>query len=146
MELLLVFACNHNWVERYNNSPGNVIWGYMFLTENWGTKLSVLFRVLGVLELVICVVSFLMNMLPFWIGIPGRYRKALGRWWQLCITMMAVSGLVGFVVFMVYDFGATSADVGANRMMQIFLSCNLVDLLFWLWGYSVITYSTPDPD
>lgn len=148
MELILVFACNPYWVERYNNSPGNIIWGYMFLTENWVMvpKLNILFKIIGFLELFICIFSFVMNMLPFWIGIPTKYRKALKIWWQTCIGTMSIVEIVTFIIFMVYDFGNTSAELGANRMMQIFLSCNLVDLLFWLWGYLVITYSTPDPE
>lgn len=92
MELILVFACNPYWVQRYNNSPGNIIWGYMFLTGNWGMvpRLSILFRVIGFLELLICMVSFVMNMLPFWIGIPTKYRKALRRWWLFCIIIMSI--------------------------------------------------------
>lgn len=145
LELLLVFACNVDWVMRYNNSPGNVIWGYMFLTTNWGMVpgLSALFRAVGSLELLVCAVSFLMNLLPMCVGISGGYRRALRWWWLGCLVGMLVVEVACFCVYLGYDFGDRPESAGANRMMQIFLSCNLVDMLFWEWGYLVVTYSRP---
>jgi hypothetical protein len=146
--LLLMFACNTDWVQRYNNSPGNIIWGYMFLTTNWGMVpgLSTLFRVIGYLELFICAVSFLMNMLPSCVGVPAYYRKALRVWWILCIVTMIIVEVVSCLMYMTYDFDMHRDRLGANRMMQIFMSCNLVDMLFWEWGYLVVTYSRPDEE
>lgn len=106
MEMMLVFACNTDWVMRYNNSPGNIIWGYMFLTTNWGMVpgLSTLFRLIGWLEIVICAVSFLMNMLPHCVGIPSYYRKALRYWWMSCLVVMLVVEVASFFIYMAYDF------------------------------------------
>lgn len=145
LELLLVCACNTDWVMRYNNSPGNIIWGYMFLSTNWGMVpgLSTLFRLIGWLELIICAVSFIMNMLPNCLGIPSYYRRALRYWWISCLLVMLIVEIASFCIYMAYDFDSRENSHGANRMLQIFLSCNLVDMLFWEWGYLVVTYSRP---
>ena len=62
------------------------------------------------------------------------------------MAAMAVLEVVTLGMYFYHDFGDTLVEVAANRMMQIFLSCNLTDLLFWLWGYLVVTYSVPDPE
>ncbi len=136
MEVLLVFACNAYWVQRYNNSPGNIIWGYMFLTFDWGhfTLLKILFRVIAVLEVFVSFGSFVLNILLFCIPLSSNYRKAVKYWWISCMAAMAVLEVVTLGMYFYHDFGDTVLEVAANSMMQIFLSCNLTDLLFWLWG------------
>jgi hypothetical protein len=35
-------------------------------------------------------------------------------------------------------------DVGANRLLQMFLVGNFIDLLFWLWGLLALQYENGD--
>jgi hypothetical protein len=143
---ILILTCGLFWIQRYTNCPGSIIWAYMFLTIGWdnvGTTKTLLLAI-GVAYLFISVVTFIMNTISLCGGTTTTKRKLLKYWWVFAIFFMVVFELIAFAGYLTGTFDGNFYKVGANRLLQLFLVCNFIDILFWLWGVMVLQYEFGD--
>lgn len=143
---LLILCGNLFWVQRYTNSPGSIIWAYLFLTINWSSLGPVknIFLFIGITYLVISVVTFFLNTKSLFSSATTTSNRVLKCWWIFCIAVMIVLELVAVAIFFTNHFSNNFYQVAASRLLQLFIVANIIDLLFWLWGLLALRYENGD--
>jgi hypothetical protein len=143
---LLILVCSLYWVQRYTNTPGNIAWAYMFLTISWSTLSPVRNFMLGIgfAYLIISVITFLVNVNSLCGGTTTTSKRYLKCWWIFVIVLMIVFEVVALIGYLAGTSSGQFYEVAANRLLQMFLVGNFIDLLFWLWGLLALQYENGD--
>jgi|JI6StandDraft_1071083.scaffolds.fasta_scaffold13873_9 hypothetical protein len=143
---LLVLSCGLFWVQRYTNSPGNIAWAYMFLTITWTSLPHVKLFLLGIGIAYLCIslFTFLVNASSLCGGTTTTSKRCIKCWWIFVIVLMAVFEIIALIGYLGGNLGSSFYEIGANRLLQMFLVGNFIDLLFWLWGLMALRYENGD--
>lgn len=143
---LLILCGNLFWVQRYTNSPGSLVWAYLFLTFNWSVLGPVknIFLFIGITFLVISLVTFFLNTKSLFGSATTTSNRVLKCWWIFCIVVMILLELLAVAIFFTNHFSSNFYQVAASRLLQLFIVANIVDLLFWLWGLLALRYENGD--
>lgn len=117
----------------------------MFLTVNWSLVPVVkgLFFAIGVSYILISVMTFILNIASRKADSP-TFTKYLEYWWILAILTMLVFEGLAITKLISNDYKETFYEIGAKRMLYIFIIGNLVDLLFWGWGLLTLRVESGD--
>lgn len=118
----------------------------MFLTIGWQQvgSTKVILYIIGLSYLFISLVTFIMNSLSVCGGTTTGKRKSLKCWWIFAIVLMFVLQLVALAGYLTGTFNGSFYSTGANRLLQMFLVGNFIDILFWLWGLLALQYENGD--
>lgn len=143
---MMILICGLYWVQKYTNSPGNLAWAYMFLTVSWADVPHLRYFLLGIgiAYLVISIFTFLININSLCGGITTTSKRCLKCWWIFVIVLMVVFEVIALIGYLGRRSTGEFYDIGANRLLQMFLVGNLIDLLFWLWGLMALRYENGD--
>ena len=136
---------NLYWIQRYTNGPGNLIWSYMFFTINWiyVPVVQNFFTIIGVAYLLISIITLILNLVSRKADSP-TFSKYLSYWWKLAIIIMFVFEGFAIAKFLSNDFRETFYDIGAKKMLIIFIIGNILDILFWGWGLLTLRVESGD--
>lgn len=58
--------------------------------------------------------------------------------WIISIVLLAICGVMAFVVYISNVRKNGYEAVMANKLCEIFIGVNIVDIIFWLWGLFII--------
>lgn len=143
---LMILVCGLYWVQRYTNSPGTIAWAYMFLTISWATvpHLRGLLICIGLVYLVISLLTFCVNANSLCGGVTTTSKRYLKCWWIFVIVLMVAMEVFALIGYLGGRTSGDFYDIGANRLLQMFLVGNVVDILFWLWGLMALRYENGD--
>lgn len=117
----------------------------MLLTINWSEVPEVkgLFFAIGVTYIIISGITFILNIVSRKAD-SSSFTKYLEYWWILTIIVMLVFEGVAIAKLISTDFTETFYEIGAKRMLYIFIIGNLVDVLFWGWGLLTLRVESGD--
>lgn len=87
LNLLILFA-NFFWIQRYTNSPGNIVWVFMFFGADWNHAYKSALIILGVASLAICLVTLTINIVAGLYGITSGVKKGVVGCWAVCLIVM----------------------------------------------------------
>ena len=79
------------WVQRYSNSPGNIVWILMFFLFGWNPAYRTLMVVIGILALVVSGVTLGINIVAAFTGITSNIKKAITFCWGGCMIIMLIN-------------------------------------------------------
>jgi hypothetical protein len=87
---LLVLFFNLFWVQRYTNSPGNIMWAYMFLTINWDNMpaFKQIGLSIGIAYLMISLITLMIHIAAALNGMSSTMKKMIKYWWVFAIIAM----------------------------------------------------------
>lgn len=94
---VMILLISFYWIQRYSNSPGNFTWVILFLgftwTENYNSKMVTI----GVISLVICVLTIIVNMVVGIKGITAAIKKGVVIFWGFCLLLMVINEIIAIV-------------------------------------------------
>jgi hypothetical protein len=139
----MVILLSFHWIQRYSNTPGNIVWIFLFFGFGWTATYNVSMIVLGVICAVISFSSLAVNLLACK-GITTSMKKIIVVQWVFSLILMLVAEVLAIVVYLKKDHNDVFADNIAYKLLQTFICVNLLDMLFWLWGYLTLEYENGD--
>lgn len=89
MDMLILFA-SFFWIQRYSNSPGNIVWVFMFFGGDWNSAYKSVLIILGVISLAICLVTLAANLVAGVYGITKCVKKVIVGCWTVSLILMFV--------------------------------------------------------
>lgn len=87
--LLIVFLPFH-WIQRYSNSPGNFVWFCTFVGYTWTGTISGQMMAICLLNLLINVLTLLVNIIAKFKGATSGVKKAIMVAWILGLIIMLI--------------------------------------------------------
>jgi hypothetical protein len=96
----MILFGNFFWVQRYSNSPGNIVWVIMFFSFSWNPNYSTLMIMIGILSLLICLATLGINILAFFIGITSAMKRAIVVCWTVCMIVMLINEVMAIATYM----------------------------------------------
>lgn len=130
---MIIFLPFH-WIQRYSNTPGNLAWIVLFFGFAWSSQYKVAMFILGSIYAVISVCSFVVNLIACK-GITTSIKKIIVVEWILAIVLMIVGEVLAVVVYIQNNPNQVFIDNVALKLIMTYFCVNILDLLFWLWGY-----------
>jgi hypothetical protein len=97
----------------------------------------------GIIFCFISIVSFIVNLVACW-GISTKIKKIVVVEWIFSIILMLSAEAFAIYVYLQSAKAENFIDNVALKVLQTFIGVNLLDLLFWLWGYLTLEYENGD--
>lgn len=85
MIILLPF----HWIQRYSNTPGNLVWIFIFFGFSWSAQYKIPMLILGIIFAAISLMTFLVNILACR-GITIQMKKLIVIEWIFATILMIV--------------------------------------------------------
>lgn len=121
---------------RYTNGPGNLTWVFLFFSFPWSGAFQKFYILAGVLNLLITISMLSVHLVFLMTKFNPNIKKIINYVWLGSLAAMIIAELV---VFIAYVSGAgssqTSNDHVAIKIAQTFIPINIIDGLFWIFGY-----------
>ena len=143
MNLLVLFGAFF-WVQRYSNSPGNIVWAFMFLSYTWHNAYSTIMIFLGVLSIIISIVTLVVNGVAGLYGITTVIKKVIVGSWMLCLVIMLAEEIMAIVCYMQNSDYRDYNDLMAKKLLLIFIIVNMIEFLLWLFGLLTLQHENGD--
>jgi len=90
MSLLILFSSFY-WIQRYSNSPGNIVWALMYLLVEWNPAYKTNLIVIGLLGLLVSLVTLGVNTVAAFKGITTMVKKIIVFGWALGLIIMFIN-------------------------------------------------------
>ena len=87
----LVLFGSFFWMQRYSNSPGNVVWAFMFFGFAWNPAYNTEMTILGVLTALLSLITLLINILAAATGITSGIKRVIVLSWTVSMIIMLVN-------------------------------------------------------
>lgn len=85
MIILLPF----HWIQRYSNTPGNIVWVFIFFGFSWTAKYRLPMLIEGIIFATISGMSFFINVIACK-GITTQMKKFIVIEWILALILMII--------------------------------------------------------
>lgn len=122
------------WVQRFSNSPGNVVWILMFFLFSWNPSYSTLMIVIGVLVILVSAITLGINIIAGLMGITSGVKKALMFCWGLGMVLMLINEVIAIVAYVQNSKFSSYNDMEAKKVLLLFVIINIIELVFWGFG------------
>lgn len=139
MIILLPF----HWIQRYSNTPGNLVWVFIFFGFSWTSKYRLPMLIEGIIFAAISGMSFFINLIACK-GITTQMKKLIVIEWIFALILMIVGEILAIVIYLQDQKEQDFSSIIANKSLQTFICVNILDLMFWLWGYLTLEYENGD--
>jgi hypothetical protein len=130
----MIICLPFNWVQRYSNSPGNLTWIFLFFSFGWSGNFKTPMIILGILTTLVSATSFIINLIACK-GISTGVKKGIVIAWVFGLITMIVAEVLAVVTYIQSGKAENFIDIVAIKLLQTFICINVLDFLFWLWGY-----------
>jgi hypothetical protein len=144
MALMILFMPFY-WIQKYSNSPGNLVWSFLFFGLNWNSNYESKMSAIGVLCLIISALTLISNGIAYWRGITVTIKKIVIGCWAIALLLMCVSEIIAIVAAFQSSDPSTYNDVAANKLLQTFLALNIIEFILWIFGLMTLNYENGDP-
>ena len=94
---VMILLISFYWIQRYSNSPGNFTWVILFLGFTWNENYNSKMVTIGVISLVICVLTIIVNMVVGIKGITAAIKKGVVIFWGFCLLLMVINEIIAIV-------------------------------------------------
>ena len=88
------------WIQRYSNSPGNVVWIAMFFLYNWNPAYRSLMIVIGIICILISLATLLVNIVAGVAGVTSGIKRAVTVVWAVGLIMMIINQILTIATYM----------------------------------------------
>ena len=88
------------WVQRYTNSPGNIVWIFMFFGFGWNSAYNTMMIFIGVLALLVSVASIAINAFAATTGITSSVKRAITVTWTAGMVVMLINEVLAIATYM----------------------------------------------
>lgn len=58
--------------------------------------------------------------------------------WLISIGLLVICGIAAFVIYVTNVRKNDYEAIMANKLCEIFIGVNIVDIIFWLWGFFIV--------
>ena len=99
MSLLILFASFY-WIQRYSNSPGNIVWALIFLFIEWNSSYKTNMIAIGLLGLSVSLITLAVNSVAASKGITTMVKKVIVFGWALGLILMFVNEIIAIAAYM----------------------------------------------
>lgn len=100
--------------------------------------------IIGIVAGVISLLTFFVNLVTC-SGPTTKTKKLLVGVWILCLILMIGCEIYAVITYLTVGEVTEFKDVQAKKTLAVFIVVNLLDLLFWIWGFSTLNYENGDP-
>lgn len=122
-----------DWVIRYANAPGNLVWPFLFFPFQWTNAFKGSYITVGVITLLITLTTFVVHALTIR-GTTAKNIKIIRIQWIVALVLMAICQIIVFVTYLAGADANTFNDMIAKKLAQTYLPINIIDAIFWFWG------------
>lgn len=77
-------------VVRWSNAPGNLVWPFLFFGLNWNPGFKAPYIIVGVINLLISIITFSLNLSTFNSGLTLMKSKVIRYGWIGAIVLMGI--------------------------------------------------------
>lgn len=130
----MILFLSFHWIQRYSNTPGNIVWIFLFFGFGWSNDYKVAMLIEGIIFLCVSGLSFGLNAFAC-SGITTKMKKYIVFSWIFALIFMIVGEVLGIVVYLQSNKNDIFIENLALKLLQIFICVNFLDFIFWLWGY-----------
>lgn len=132
MDILVIQAV---WGQRYSNAPGNIAWPILFLSYQWSADNKVVMMMIGIGGSLVCGMSIFSHVISF---IKGD-NSILMTSWGFGFAVLFVLEIVALLKYYLFGEYVEYIDVFAKKILTIFIVANIVDCLFWMFGFKILS-------
>ena len=132
------------WVQRYSNSPGNVVWIFMFLLFSWNPAYTTLMTVIAIIAIIISLLTLTINLIVALTGITTTIKRAVSICWAIGMILMLVNEVIAIAAYIENSKYSSYKDMEAKKVLLFFVILNIVELVFW--GFGLYTLRTENGD
>ena len=97
----------------------------------------------GIIFAAISGMSFFINLIACK-GITTQMKKLIVIEWIFALILMIVGEILAIVIYLQDQKEQDFSSIIANKSLQTFICVNILDLMFWLWGYLTLEYENGD--
>ena len=87
------------WVQRFSNSPGNVVWIFMFFLFGWNPNYKTLMLIIGILVILVSAITLGVNIVAGVMGISSGIKKALMACWGVGMIIMLINEVIAIAAY-----------------------------------------------
>ena len=87
------------WVQRYSNSPGNIVWIFMFFLFTWNPSYSTMMTVIGVIAILVSGITLAINLVAAVTGITSSIKKAVTFCWGIGMVLMLINEIIAVATY-----------------------------------------------
>ena len=122
------------WVQRFSNSPGNIVWIFMFFLFTWNPSYSTLMIVIGVITILVSLITLIINLIAAATGITSSIKKAVTFCWGTGMVLMLINEILAVATYIQNSKYSSYKDMEAKKVLLLFVIINIVELVFWGFG------------
>ena len=122
------------WVQRYSNSPGNIVWIFMFFLFSWNPSYSTLMIVIGIITILVSGITLVINIIAGITGITSSIKKAVTFCWATGMILMLINEVIAIATYIQNSKYSSYKDMEAKKVLLLFVILNIVELVFWGFG------------
>lgn len=97
---VLVLIGSFFWAQRYTNSPGNVVWVFMFFGFGWNSAYGTMMIFIGIIALLVSLSSIIVNVIASFTGITSGVKKAITVTWVGAMVAMLINEVLAIATYM----------------------------------------------
>ena len=112
------------WVQRYTNSPGNIVWVFMFFGFSWNGAYGTMMIFIGILALLVSLASILVNAIAGFTGITSSMKKAVTITWTAGMVVMLINEVLAIATYMQNSKYNGFIDLEAKKLLLLFVIIN----------------------
>jgi hypothetical protein len=137
------------WVQRYSNSPGNIIWAIFLLkvVMQWPTAFRWTIAALAAAVFLQTLLTLVVNLVAGCKGVTTTIKSVVKCAWIFDLLLLVGTEVVVVGVYMNSREGGHFAGFDGTQtrvVLEAFMLINLVDLVFWLYGLQTLDYENGD--
>lgn len=135
---IYILCAPFNISQRYPNTPGNITWVFLFMGYTWNDAHSTIFIIIGIINLLISLFTAGINLVSLFVGMSQKIRRIMYYQWLISIGLLVICGIAAFVIYVTNVRKNDYEAIMANKLCEIFIGVNIVDIIFWLWGFFIV--------
>lgn len=132
------------WVQRFSNSPGNLVWIALFCSFSWAGEDLFLMLSIGLLNLLACVATWSFNGVAGCRGISTGMKCGLVVGWVLSLLLVVAAEGLGVFAYLSRGDSQSYHSLAKKTLLEVFLVVNLIDINFWLFGFLTLRHENGD--
>ena len=140
MLILLPFL----FIQKYSNSPGNIVWPILFFGYSYAPAYIAGMIIIGLITLLISLWSLVTNLYSCCYPLTTKYLSCQKWQFRICLFLMLVCEVIGVFFYLVNDESNNKENIIARTVLLIFIVVNMLDFLFWVYGYCGMDYEKGD--
>lgn len=86
---IMIIILPFHWIQRYSNTPGNLVWIFIFFGFSWTPQYRIPMLILGIVAAAISSMSFLVNIIACR-GITTTIKKIIVIEWVFALVLMVI--------------------------------------------------------